>query len=1041
MQQSIRFKKTALAQLIAAASVCMLQGAAVTAYAADVDEVVVTGVRAAQERAIDVKRNATEVVDAISAEDIGKLPDASISDSLQRVTGIQIERQGGQGSLVSIRGTQEVLTTLNGELFLTPDNILNSKADYKSVPSSLISGTNVYKSLSAKTLEGGIGGSVDLLTKRSLDLDDGFTSAVRVQNGIGTLTREMDPEISGLFGYKLNDNWATYVGYSWSKQTLADQTANTEAGQNSATEKDFCNCDYNGNGVIGGSGNPVVADGNAVWMHQGTNAVEGYKQNRDRDRFGVNYNLNGKVFENFEVNLNLFYNRMKDHSYGHYMQIGEGLGSGSLITTNGPGLTGLTPTGKLGSALNKQNVPAYYATGWNAGVNGGLRAGNFSGDYDTSASNNSLEFKYDAGGDLTASARVISARAKREGDNLTLANRAESRFDNLGGRVVDHLGNRALVNPGSIATPYPMQLRAQSDGVSWYFDPAFVAAMKEKTAWYINSGWLEGDRNDANLEAVRLDASYALQDEGFTSIDFGVRHGEREGKNDAFHYFTRSGVTAIDPTTNKTYDLLIKFHEPTYIQRRYAENNPATTVRKYRALVNGSQFPLNFDNFNPPVLEDPRLQPYIHYFTDLGASIKDFNASIPVIDSSKITNNKDFMTFLYGEQIRKQRPEQSYQVTDVRDSGYINTNFEFPLAGEMRLSGTVGVRVIDQTIEVSRNITDGASLGDDVAAGSDANHSYYKDLGDEFISVDHRYTLPSFNLTFDLNDSIKLRGSFDRRISLQELNQFGQGASKSYKSQATGEPFQRINSVNNGGNPYLNPWEADVYNLAAEWYPSDGTAVSLTAFYMDIGGFVESRTVKDATLVDTDGMVRDGANVSSLVNGKNASVRGLELAYQQSFTQLPSIWANTGITWNATYSPNTKKGQKFIADASEVPFNNTAETQTNLVLWYDDEAFEARIALNYLAEKYDGQAPGRFNLNATADEAAAGWVGGLDRWNAPTFYVDLGATYHMTEDFDLTLQVNNLTEEGSRKYIHWDDFNSNYAAYERRLTLGASAKF
>src|SRR5690606_14780061 len=87
---------------------------------ANIEEIVVRGVRASQAQAIDIKRNSRTVVDSIVAEDIGKLPDVTITDSLQRVTGVQITRTAGEGSSLNIRGMPQVLTTLNGEQFLSP---------------------------------------------------------------------------------------------------------------------------------------------------------------------------------------------------------------------------------------------------------------------------------------------------------------------------------------------------------------------------------------------------------------------------------------------------------------------------------------------------------------------------------------------------------------------------------------------------------------------------------------------------------------------------------------------------------------------------------------------------------------------------------------------------------------------------------------------------------------------------------------------------------------------------------------------------------
>src|SRR5690606_37722570 len=87
------------------------------------EEVVVSGIRSAQERSIDIKRNAGSIVDSITATDIGKLPDVTIADSLQRVPGVQIQRSGGEGDVVNIRGVAQVMTTLNGEPMLSAGSI------------------------------------------------------------------------------------------------------------------------------------------------------------------------------------------------------------------------------------------------------------------------------------------------------------------------------------------------------------------------------------------------------------------------------------------------------------------------------------------------------------------------------------------------------------------------------------------------------------------------------------------------------------------------------------------------------------------------------------------------------------------------------------------------------------------------------------------------------------------------------------------------------------------------------------------------------
>ncbi len=139
------------------------------------DDIVVTGIRASQARSIEVKRNADSVVDAISAQDIGKLPDVTISDSLQRIPGVQIRRDAGEGAAVNIRGLPQVTTLLNGEQFLGANSVTTVQPNFTDIPSQLFSGATVFKSPTASLQQAGLSGTVDLLTRRPFDLKRGLT--------------------------------------------------------------------------------------------------------------------------------------------------------------------------------------------------------------------------------------------------------------------------------------------------------------------------------------------------------------------------------------------------------------------------------------------------------------------------------------------------------------------------------------------------------------------------------------------------------------------------------------------------------------------------------------------------------------------------------------------------------------------------------------------------------------------------------------------------------------------------------------------------
>ena len=133
------------------------------------DDIIVTGLRASLESAQAIKRNSGQIVDSIVAEDIGKLPDVTVAEALQRITGVQISREQGEGAGIAIRGLTQVQTLLDGRSIFTASG--GRGLSYQDVPSELLAGADVYKSASADQIEGGIGGVVDLRLRKPLDSD------------------------------------------------------------------------------------------------------------------------------------------------------------------------------------------------------------------------------------------------------------------------------------------------------------------------------------------------------------------------------------------------------------------------------------------------------------------------------------------------------------------------------------------------------------------------------------------------------------------------------------------------------------------------------------------------------------------------------------------------------------------------------------------------------------------------------------------------------------------------------------------------------
>jgi TonB-dependent receptor len=135
------------------------------------EEVVVTGLRSSLQQSVEIKRSSIGSVDAIATEDLGKLPDQNVAESLQRINGVTIERNRGDGQFISVRGLgpQFNVVTLNGRTLATEN--VGREFSFDVLPSELISGANVYKSPQANLNGASIGATVDIRTVRPLDAD------------------------------------------------------------------------------------------------------------------------------------------------------------------------------------------------------------------------------------------------------------------------------------------------------------------------------------------------------------------------------------------------------------------------------------------------------------------------------------------------------------------------------------------------------------------------------------------------------------------------------------------------------------------------------------------------------------------------------------------------------------------------------------------------------------------------------------------------------------------------------------------------------
>ncbi len=191
----------------------------------DLEEIVVTGIRSSLERASDIKRSGKGVVDAISAEDIGKFPDSNLAESLQRITGVSIDRSNNEGNQITVRGfgPRFNLVTLNGRSMPTSvafnSDALTRSFNFSELGSSSIAAVEVYKTGRADLPTGGIGSTVNIRTAKPFDYD-GFKAVVNAKAAVDSTNvngSDYTPDVSMILSNKFaNNKLGLLAGLSYS---------------------------------------------------------------------------------------------------------------------------------------------------------------------------------------------------------------------------------------------------------------------------------------------------------------------------------------------------------------------------------------------------------------------------------------------------------------------------------------------------------------------------------------------------------------------------------------------------------------------------------------------------------------------------------------------------------------------------------------------------------------------------------------------------------------------------------------------------------
>jgi len=1040
-------RKKALALAISSALISMVAHAqdqqAGPAASPDeaVEEVIVKGVRASQAKSVDIKRQNDKVVDSIVAEDIGKLPDTTITDSLQRVTGVQITREANEGTSLNVRGMPQVLTTLNGEQFLSPWNITNVGANYSDIPAGLINGVDVYKSQSANTLAGGISGVVDLKTIKPLSLKSGWTGNVKIEATQGSLSkneikkdgtegsRQPDTNVNFFVGNNFDDTFGVTLGgfksttYSADYQMYEDQRLaflNDKGG----TPSDPLDLD---------------GDGDKVGDWYMVPAEFGARSNfMERERQGGAMSIEFAPNDNFKIRGDVFYTEMTQHDRGvkaafngrntpesyeingnaalYATDVYNVLQPGSVVQEGGKfsyvDAQGQTQT----RSLNTVRVADIWAADFQSISTTQINK--------TAALNTNLQVDYTNNDNFEASLRYVYAKAEKQFRQATFQQGAPGWLwvDN------DGINGKDPVAGYHVTVDY----RGKVPSFSYTDDLSDANLLKQY------QGFADGDSTEADLNVIRGDAKYTFDGDFIESVEMGFRFGDRTADYEKFYYVTPTSrySTWDDPRVpaSKRYKLRsgnqVWQKYPEWLTFDFAAENP-NLVAVGGLVDNGFS----------------RADTYV--FKDFGP-IKGFEKGVSSLNPAAWDDPLAFMNRLYPGTKTVKDPSYTYSVEETTASAYSQFNFKndegiwgIPFKGNLGLQIVTTDRSVDKYVLPDvLDVTN--SIGSAQAWNTIAFVSTRQTVKTSFVDV-----FPSVNLNFFPNDDMVVRLGATRTTSRNDLDNVGSGLFLWYQEcpktelDSTGKPVRvtvhdgngkevgdTVSCVGGGsdkGNPYIKPWLANVYNSSWEWYFDQNSILGVGLFLIDVKNSVENYQ-ELRHFVDGDGIDRN--NVANMYVAKNvgaSSLYGLEVGYKQPFTFLPGkILSSTGMEFNYTYSMSEAAERDL--NGTHFPLPSNSKQQSNLILWYDKDGLNIRLAYNWRSEEYLGRVG--LNNNTTTFN--------LGNWLEPTGYLDLSVNYSLNQHVNFSLSGTNLTEQNRKSYSQYTgQFNSIYIQ-ETRYTAGVT---
>ncbi|MGW8190959.1 TonB-dependent receptor [Sphingomonas hankookensis] len=970
------------------------------------DEIVVTGIRASQARSVEIKRNAASVVEAISAQDIGKLPDVTISDSLQRIPGVQIRREAGEGGAVNIRGLPQVTTLMNGEQFLGANSVTTVQPNFTDIPSQLFSGATVFKSPTASLQQAGLSGTVDLLTRRPMDLKSGLTLSAAAEGQYGDETKKWSPSANGLIAYH-GDRFGVLVSAAYSDLTLGNSfrgvqdygvALNNEGG--SATNQG--NFSVGNNGVSRGTpvrnaqgaiiGYDVNGDGDANDAFITPQSHTAWNRITNRERFGANASLQFEINDALKLTADGFYTRQTqyDRTAGFQFSNVDWLSSPFLPTKS-------RDTGAVVGGYNVNTVQQYTYS-----------LPNFDSYSETfrtksESQNYNLQLDWQPSDQFKGTIRGIYGKASRRRDQsytqFNLTNGSQWAYNGVGNYPASLGGDRRFNPTGFQIYSQTATVDYSSGAPVFGFSPAFLSQVSDPSRYGLKTISSEGNvYQEGDLWALRADGEYTA-DNG-VKLSFGGRYGERNVDQFTFDRVSPFYAGNTDNAANPAGGCLVKWKA---FDVNLNDNKCAVLDAQGNAYTAGYTRQAN----------DPVFAGLVKQYALPAAGAP----ALYVLDPHAMDDSEAWQNKFYPGSQNLVNPADSFTVNVRQISGYGQVSGEGELFG-MPFRANGGLQVVNTRLNVRQNIV-GAPQPYGVSG---------VDAGDVTTQREFTDFLPAFNVAFDVTDKLRARAAFSKTMTVLDFLQWGGGLNVNYAINTQVNPARfEARTADSRGNPNLNPWRATNAEASLEYYTGRSSLVAVGAFYIAVDSFITTTTELRNDIPDNDGVIRRPVVTNTLAQGEGGTLKGIEASARQSLADYGVGGFLGGFGVDANYTLSLGDAGQIDLAGNRMPFQDNSKHQVNAALWFEKYGLQARVAYNFRSKRLAS--------------SNYGGIQGLAQYQEPTNYLDASISYDITPQFSIYGQASNLTAETERYYLTWQDQVFNENIYERRFIAGVRAKF